>query len=234
MRRAGGDRRTEAMTLSAMSHLEAMRGESERAREHYARSRSMLTELGFSLSAAITSLHSGPAEMLAGNPERAEAELRADYETLRAMGDTGCAPPVAGLLAEALHAQGRDREAADFAGAHVTASAAGTLGAPAARTCQIPPPRPARRDAAEVRDLLGRGAHARDRIVSNTWARPRPCSGQDGHQPAVVLPATPSVRHTSSFPRTASMTALVKWSVKALPPRSAVRVPRRTVSKTLS
>ena len=128
-RRAGGDRRTEAMTLSAMSHLEAMRGESERAREHYARSRSMLTELGFSLSAAITSLHSGPAEMLAGEPARAEVELRADYEALRAMGETGYAPTVAGLLAEALHAQGRDREAADFADACRAAAAAHDVGA---------------------------------------------------------------------------------------------------------
>jgi class 3 adenylate cyclase/tetratricopeptide (TPR) repeat protein len=115
LERGAGDRRTEAMTLSAMSHLEAMRGEAERAREHYRRSRAMLTDLGFTLSAAITSLHSGPAEVLAGDLERAEAELRTDYETLRAMGDTGYAPTVAALLAEVLHAQGRDREAGELA-----------------------------------------------------------------------------------------------------------------------
>ena len=92
LERAAGDRRTEAMTLSAMSHLEAMRGEAEDAREHYRRSRAMLTDLGFTLSAAITSLHSGPAEVLAGDLERAEAELRADYETLQALGDTGYTP----------------------------------------------------------------------------------------------------------------------------------------------
>jgi len=75
----------------------------------------MLTDLGFTLSAAITSLHSGPAEVLAGDLERAEAELRADYETLQAMGDTGYTPTVAALLAEVLHAQGRDREAGELA-----------------------------------------------------------------------------------------------------------------------
>jgi class 3 adenylate cyclase/tetratricopeptide (TPR) repeat protein len=115
LEQGAGDRRTEAMTLSAMSHLEAMRGEAEPAREHYRRSRAMLTDLGFTLSAAITSLHSGPAEILAGDLERAEAELRADYETLQAIGDTGYTPSVAALLAEVLHAQGRDREAGELA-----------------------------------------------------------------------------------------------------------------------
>lgn len=117
LERGGGDRRTEAMTLSAMSHLEAMRGEAEAAREHYQRSRAMLTDLGFTLSAAITSLHSGPAEMLAGDLGRAEAELRDDYETLQALGDTGYAPTVAALLAEVLHAQGRDDQAGELADA---------------------------------------------------------------------------------------------------------------------
>jgi ATP/maltotriose-dependent transcriptional regulator MalT len=98
-----------------MSHLEAMRGDAEAAREHYRRSRAMLTDLGFTLSAAITSLHSGPAEILAGDLEQAEAELRADYDTLQAMGDTGYTPTVAALLAEVLHDQGRDREAAELA-----------------------------------------------------------------------------------------------------------------------
>ncbi len=115
--RGAGDRRTEAMTLSAMGHLEAMRGEVESAREHYQRSREMLTDLGFTLSAAITSLHSGPVEMLCGDMMRAESELRADYETLQTMGDTGYAPTVAALLAEVLHEQGRDREAGEFADA---------------------------------------------------------------------------------------------------------------------
>jgi class 3 adenylate cyclase/tetratricopeptide (TPR) repeat protein len=115
LERGSGDRRTEAMTLSAMSHLEAMRGDAARAREHYRRSRAMLTDLGFTLSAAMTSMHSGPAEVLAGDLERAEAELRGDYQTLRSMGERSYTPTVAALLAEVLHAQGRDREAGELA-----------------------------------------------------------------------------------------------------------------------
>jgi class 3 adenylate cyclase/tetratricopeptide (TPR) repeat protein len=113
--RSGGDRRTEAVTLCSLSGLEAMRGDASRAREYYQRSRSMLNELGFSFSAALTSLISGPAEMLAGDLPRAEAELRGDYETLLAMGEKGYMSSVAGLLAEVLYAQGRHDEAAHFA-----------------------------------------------------------------------------------------------------------------------
>jgi class 3 adenylate cyclase/tetratricopeptide (TPR) repeat protein len=115
MERSGGDRRTEAVTLCSLSVLEAMRGDASRARGYYQRSRSMLNELGFTFSAALTSLTSGPAEMLAGDLVRAEAELRGDYETLLAMGEKGYMSSVAGLLAEVLYAQGRHDEAADFA-----------------------------------------------------------------------------------------------------------------------
>ena len=74
----------------------------------------MLSELGFSLSAAITALHSAPAEMLAGDLARAESELRGDYAALQSMGERMYTPTVAGMLAEVLHAQGRDEEAGHF------------------------------------------------------------------------------------------------------------------------
>jgi ATP/maltotriose-dependent transcriptional regulator MalT len=129
LERGGGDRRTEAVTLCSLSVLEAMRGDSSRAREHYQRSRTMLNELGFSFSAALTSLTSGPAEILAGDLVRAEAELRGDYETLLAMGEKGYLSSVAGLLAEVLYAQGRVDEAADFADVCQQTAAAYDVGA---------------------------------------------------------------------------------------------------------
>jgi class 3 adenylate cyclase/tetratricopeptide (TPR) repeat protein len=129
LERGGGDRRTEAMTLCSLSVLEAMRGDATRARELYQRSRSMLNELGFTFSAALTSLNSGPAEMLAGDLVRAEAELRGDYETLLAMGEKGYLSSVAGLLAEVLYAQGRLDEATHFAEVCQQTAAAYDVGA---------------------------------------------------------------------------------------------------------
>jgi tetratricopeptide (TPR) repeat protein len=115
LERAGGDRRTVAMTFGAQSQLEAMRGNFVRARELYGRSRAMLTELGLAHRAAIVSTQSGPVEMLAGDLPQAEAELRRDYAALLALGDRGYLATVAGLLADVLHAQGRYDEAERFA-----------------------------------------------------------------------------------------------------------------------
>jgi ATP/maltotriose-dependent transcriptional regulator MalT len=115
LERSGADRRTDAITLGALSHLEAMRGNFDRARDLYTRSRTMLTELGFTLSASIVALQSGPVEVLAGDLARAEDELRSDFTALTALGNKGYMTSVAGMLAEVLHAQGRLGEAKSFA-----------------------------------------------------------------------------------------------------------------------
>jgi tetratricopeptide (TPR) repeat protein len=127
--RSGGDRRTEAIALCSLSNLEAMRGNATLARDLYQRSRAMLSELGFTFSAALTSLTSGPVEMLAGDLVRAESELRGDYEALREMGEKGYMPSVAGLLAEVLCAQGRYEEAGQFAQVCREAAALSDVGA---------------------------------------------------------------------------------------------------------
>jgi len=111
---AQGDRKAEATILWTMSHLEAMRGSFERARELYGRSRTMLEELGWKVRAALTSLVSGPVEMLAGDPAAAESELRRDYAALEAMGERNYISTTAGFLAEALLRQGRVDEAEAF------------------------------------------------------------------------------------------------------------------------
>jgi hypothetical protein len=53
-----------------------MRGESEQARIRYRRSRALLEEYGYRLFAALTSMDSAPVEMLAGDLDAAEPELR--------------------------------------------------------------------------------------------------------------------------------------------------------------
>jgi class 3 adenylate cyclase/tetratricopeptide (TPR) repeat protein len=100
---AGDDRKGEATTLLALAHLEAMRGEFARARDLYRQSRASLEELGWNAQAAVTSISSGPIEMLAGDPVAAERELRRDVEALEAMGEKYYLSTAAGFLAEALY-----------------------------------------------------------------------------------------------------------------------------------
>jgi tetratricopeptide (TPR) repeat protein len=109
--RAVDDRRTHAIMLCVNSHLAAMRGSFDEARDLYRTSRAVLEELGWKFHAALTSLDSGAVEMLAGDPVAAEAELRRDLETLQAMGDRDYMPTTAALLAEALYEQERLDEA---------------------------------------------------------------------------------------------------------------------------
>src|SRR5207302_3968066 len=85
--RAGGDGKAEALILRAMALLEAMGGSFDRSRDLYRRSRLILEELGWRMLTALTSIVSGPAELLAGDPAAAEAELRRDYLALEGMGE---------------------------------------------------------------------------------------------------------------------------------------------------
>src|SRR5215469_3350597 len=109
------DRKATALTEAALAHLEAMRGNFAEARLRYRHSRALLEEFGWRLTAAGTSLDSAPVEMLAGDLEAAEAELRRDYQTLDQMGERTHLSTTAGLLAEVLYRQDRHTEAAEFA-----------------------------------------------------------------------------------------------------------------------
>ncbi|MGH3235560.1 MAG: hypothetical protein ACRDOH_20380, partial [Streptosporangiaceae bacterium] len=115
--RAKGDRKARALAELAIGHLEAMRGDFERARLLYRRSRASLEELGYLLLAALTSLDSSVIELLAGDLAAAESELRTDYRRLEEMGERNYISTTAGLLADVLYRQGRYDESAEFAGA---------------------------------------------------------------------------------------------------------------------
>jgi class 3 adenylate cyclase/tetratricopeptide (TPR) repeat protein len=110
--RSGGDRRTEGLVLCALAQLEAMRGEFDEARALYTRGRSVLAEIGGGVLAASTALDSSAVELLAGDPAAAERDLMRDYELLERMGERYLLPTMAGVLAQALIAQGRHDEAA--------------------------------------------------------------------------------------------------------------------------
>jgi ATP/maltotriose-dependent transcriptional regulator MalT len=101
----------------ALAHLEAMRGNFEAARARYRQSRALLEEFGWRHLAALTSLDSAPVEMLAGDLDEAERELRKDHRTLEQMGERNYISTTTGMLAEVLYRQGRYQESADLAGA---------------------------------------------------------------------------------------------------------------------
>jgi len=113
--RAAEDRKSVAITDAALAHLEAMRGNFGVARTHYRRSRALLEEFGWLVEAALTSLASAPVEMLAGDLEAAERELRKDYQTLERMGEHNYISTTAGMLADVMYRQGRYHEAGEFA-----------------------------------------------------------------------------------------------------------------------
>ena len=106
-----GDRRATALTQRALAHLLAMQGDFAGARETCRRTRADLLELGWYFDAAVVSLDSGPIEMLAGDPEAAERELRRDLDALERMGERNYISTTAALLAEAVYRQDRIEEA---------------------------------------------------------------------------------------------------------------------------
>jgi class 3 adenylate cyclase/tetratricopeptide (TPR) repeat protein len=111
---ATDETKSSAIARCALARLEAMRGNFDRARTLYQLSRERLEEFGWSLLAAQTSLDSGPIEMLAGQLEAAERELRGDYEALTRMGEQNYIATTAAFLAEVVYRQGRLDEAADL------------------------------------------------------------------------------------------------------------------------
>jgi tetratricopeptide (TPR) repeat protein len=71
----------------------------------------MSEDLGTKLQIGQVGLVSGPVEMLAGDHEAAEQELRRDYELLREIGDRAYFSTVAAQLAQVMCETGRPEEA---------------------------------------------------------------------------------------------------------------------------
>ncbi len=126
--RTHGDRKATAIAEAALGHLEAMRGNADRACELYRRSRASLEEFGWRLCAALTSLDSADIEVLGGDLDAAEVELRKDMASLEAMGEHHFIAQTAALLGDVLYRRGDD-DAADelttFAQVHASADDVG-------------------------------------------------------------------------------------------------------------
>jgi tetratricopeptide (TPR) repeat protein len=129
LERPVGQQRIEASACRALAVLKAMQGEFDESRTLVARDRAILEELGLRLQAAAAVEGYGMVELLAGDPERAERELRRGYETLEQMGESPALANVTALLAQALYAAGRYSEALRFSEISQEASAEDDLSA---------------------------------------------------------------------------------------------------------
>ena len=108
--RAGGDPKLRAFSDAVRAGLVAMQGRFDEARALRDRAKGVLEELGLRLHLA-GSHQFGYMELLAGDPESAEAEFRAMYLMSKHIGETGFLSTTAGYLAQAVYAQGRYDEA---------------------------------------------------------------------------------------------------------------------------
>jgi class 3 adenylate cyclase/tetratricopeptide (TPR) repeat protein len=112
---AGDDRRTRALVLRTLAGLHALRGDMDRSRELAAESTGILEDLGLRLVAAQGSVEFAMRELIAGDVLAAEAEARAGYQVLQAMGETAYHSSCAAILAHSLSLQGLHHEAGRFA-----------------------------------------------------------------------------------------------------------------------
>jgi tetratricopeptide (TPR) repeat protein len=97
--------------LVALGGLHAMCGRFDEARRLLGQGRSLFEELGLKVWVAGMSLVSADVELLAGDAEAAERDLRAAYDALERMGDRSLLSAVAAQLGRALCAQERYDEA---------------------------------------------------------------------------------------------------------------------------
>jgi tetratricopeptide (TPR) repeat protein len=106
----------EARVLNVVAPAKAAVGRFDEGREDYRRSRAILEELGHKLLPALGTFAGGWLELLAGDLEMAEAELRWGCELLEDVGEKASLSTVAALLGRVLYAQGRYEEAERFSG----------------------------------------------------------------------------------------------------------------------
>jgi tetratricopeptide (TPR) repeat protein len=112
--RASDSRALEAAALAVSAGLHAMLGDFDEARRRYKESRRIGEVRGLESWLGALPLYSGPAELLAEQPDDARRQLRRGRDLLEAMGDRSRRATTAAFLAQALCEQQRDDEALRF------------------------------------------------------------------------------------------------------------------------
>ncbi|HKN63401.1 MAG TPA: adenylate/guanylate cyclase domain-containing protein [Gaiellaceae bacterium] len=122
LRESEDDRLLTASILSSLGVLLAMRGEFAEARAEWSRARSLWDELGMTQDRALRAMDGAAIELLAGDVEAAERELRTGYRLFEEIGDMHLRPTIAAYLAAALAQGNRFADAekvAQYARSHV-------------------------------------------------------------------------------------------------------------------
>jgi class 3 adenylate cyclase/tetratricopeptide (TPR) repeat protein len=114
--------------LPPFAALHAMQGDFETARSLLREANTVLGELGRLYTVALVQFDA-MVELLAGQPAAAEEHLRSAYERLDEMGEKALFANIAAMLAQAVYAQGRYDDAAEFSRASRDAAAADDLSA---------------------------------------------------------------------------------------------------------
>jgi class 3 adenylate cyclase/tetratricopeptide (TPR) repeat protein len=115
LRESEGDRLLTASILNSLAVLLAMRGEFDEARAQSSRAEKHWAELGMAHSRAIRAIEASTIELLAGDVEGAERELRTGYRMLEEISEVHVRPTIAAYLAAVLAQEGRSAEAEEFA-----------------------------------------------------------------------------------------------------------------------
>jgi class 3 adenylate cyclase/tetratricopeptide (TPR) repeat protein len=109
-----GEMHLRARVLVGLADLRAQQGDFDEARRLYEETKALATEHGLTLLVALHTLTGGSIELLAGDADAAERELRWGYERLRRIGERVSLSTSAAYLAEALYRLGSLDEAERF------------------------------------------------------------------------------------------------------------------------
>lgn len=113
--RARGDKKVTASALTARATFEAGQGRFDEARQSVGRARALLEEVALVVwLAGPLAQFAGWVELLAGDPEAAERELRWGYDKLRDIGELSWLSTTEALLADAVYLTGRPEEAEEL------------------------------------------------------------------------------------------------------------------------
>jgi class 3 adenylate cyclase/tetratricopeptide (TPR) repeat protein len=108
------DRQVHNLIACNIARLRAMNGDIDEARAMIREARRQLRDLGAGMRAVGASVNLAVVEMMAGDPARAESELRPDCDMLAEMGETYFLSTARAMLARAVREQGRDEEALEI------------------------------------------------------------------------------------------------------------------------